>query len=176
MGYLDSFAANIFRERRDGQRVIAPFGIFGRVYEVPSEEVAVKITNAVRRMAALMLLCIVAVQTTFGWHWNLLAGPLLLMLFYTRMYVLTRGLPPAGVAVRDLVPVSRGEMMARSGRALGRRWLLALLALSVGFVAAGVVLWTKTHEPIALFAGAFFLACGSVFAYQLVRLDRRTQA
>ena len=85
------------------------------------------------------------------------------------MHALSRGLPRTELHARDLVPVSRAEMQARMGRSLGPRWLVAMLAGSVAFVAAGVWLWLRTQDASMLLPTGFFAMCGAVFAYQLAR-------
>jgi hypothetical protein len=172
MAYFDGFTANLFREGPDGQRVFAPFGSLDHVYLVPSDADAARITSTVQRMYRLMLGGILAVQVALGWRWNLTIGPLVLGGFYYGMHALSRDLPRTDLTVRDLVPIPRAEIQARMGRAIGRRWLVAMLTGSLVFVAAGVAMWLQSREASALLPAGFFAMCSAVFAYQLWSADR----
>ena len=172
MGYFDAFTVNLFRVDRDGRRVIAPFGALGRVYLVPSDDDAARIRAGVQRLYQILLGAIIASQLLGGWRWSLIAGLVALAGFYGGMHVLTRRLPMAGVAVKELTPVSRGEMQARYARALGRRWLIAGVGIAALFVGVGIWLGVRTGDARMWLTAGFFALCGAVSAYQLLRARR----
>ena len=166
MGYFDGFTANLFRFTKEGDRMIAPFGSLGNVYMVPRDSDAARIVRAVRRMYQLMLVVIVVPLVVFGWRWSLAFAALWLAAFYCVMHLATRKLPQAGLKVRDLSRVSRAEMVAKAGRAVGLGWLTACLVASVGFMATGIWLWSQDRSmPYVTVLFALFAAS---FAYQII--------
>jgi hypothetical protein len=169
MAYFDGFTANLFGRTADGRRVIAPFGPLGRVYAVPADADAARITRGVQGLYAALIAGVAATQLTAGWRGYAVTGPALLLGFYLGMHALTRRLPPAGVGARDLVAPGRAEQQARVARAFGRGWLYGLAAVSGTMAVAAAALWWPTREPALLPAAAFFAACGGVFARQAAR-------
>src|SRR4051794_30068525 len=148
MGYFDGYTANLFRLDGQQRRVIAPWGNRGPVYLVPTEVEAERIVGAVRRAYQVMLPLVIGSVIVLGWRWTVGLGLVWLVGFYVTLHRVTRGLPRSEERARDLPKVSRSEMQGRMAAALGRRWLVALLVVSLLFLLVGI--WSLVSAGAAL--------------------------
>jgi hypothetical protein len=170
MGYFDAYTATLFRADADGRRVMTPWGNRGPVYVVERDADATRISGAVRRMYQLMLPLVIGSTILLGWRWTIVVVVLWSTAFYGVLHAVTRRLPRAAIGARDLPKARHAELQQRVGRAMGRRWLVALLVGSLAFVAVCAWLLAMTGPSAAALLGlAYFGLCAGVFAYQLRR-------
>ena len=173
MGYFDGYTANLFRVDGRQRRAFAPWGNRGPVYLVPTDVEAERIVRTVRRAYQVLLAVVISSVILLGWRWTVGLGLLWLVGFYVMLYTVTRALPRSDERARDLPKLSRGDMQERMARALGRRWLFALLGISLTFLAVG--LWSLVVAGRALstyYTIGYSALCSALFVYQLRRARR----
>jgi uncharacterized membrane protein len=173
MGYFDGYTANLFRSDDQQRRVVVPWGSRGPVYLVPTDVDAARITRVVRVAYQVMIPLVVGSVIVLGWRWMIVLGLAWLVAFYGVIYAVTRDLPRANVRARDLPKVSRREMQGRMALAIGRRWLVVLLVVSLLSVAAATWALSVTGPALSLYyVIGYGLLCSGLFAYQ-IRLASR---
>ncbi len=171
MGIFDGQTAILFREDASGQRVYAPFGLWGGVYRVSNADV-LRIQRHVKIFWLAALVIVVGLHITLGWRYNLLALPILLCGYFGMAGWHVRHLPRLPLSVRELPSVSRAELERRYSHAIGAPLLAMLTVSSVAFVAIGIWLLTKGAGAQAWFVVIFFGLC----AISLFRQWRRARS
>lgn len=165
MGYFDGLVATAFEEDADGRILFLPWGRLGPGYELPADD-RTRVGRFIRRFFAVYLVALVAGLGTVGWP----AGPGLMLLALLAWFAAARGFTRNRPAVADPPSVDRCAQSHRRARATGKPTLWMLEAVSLGFVASGVVLLFRCAWAPGLLGVAFFGAAAYAFARDLRRL------
>lgn len=165
MGYWDTFTANLFQQDTQGRRTYSPLGKLGKSYLVP-DEAKNEIVRATQRRYKIMFGAIIGTQLLFGWRFNLLLAPGLLVWFFMASVQNASNLE---VISGDKIKAnSRLDSLRRNAEATGSRTLTLLLLMSLAFVAMGIFIVSAAGEPAGWYSIFFFGLCASVFAAQLL--------
>jgi hypothetical protein len=171
MGIFDGQTAILFREDASGQRVYAPFGTWGGVYQV-SNVAAERIRRHVKVFWFAALVIVVGLQITLGWRYNLLALPVVLAAYFGMAGLHVRQLPRLPLSAREFPAISRPELERRYSHAIGSPVLAILTAFSAALTAIGIWMVIKGAGVQAWFVLLFFGAC----AVSLFRQWRRARS
>ncbi|MDQ2891407.1 MAG: hypothetical protein M3R65_12785 [Gemmatimonadota bacterium] len=137
MGFLDA-CTNPVRTDATGRRVIVPWRGFGPVLLLRTDADAARAKRVYKRMFVGTILLISVGARWLGYGMI----PIALAFQLVCVYLVTRGLPSAGIRAVELPRLPRGEAVARSNEVIGKPLLWTMRAvwpLMSGFMIWGAI-------------------------------------
>ena len=173
MSFLSGLTIGLFRETRDGRRVVGfgPAGFPKMWYLV--DDVAIPVIERRFRQyyAAIYLVFFPALIVFSGPNWWVIAAMALLSPLAMWFWIV-RDLPRTAVTSEDLVPVDRTARELAQSQAMGEPtlWILMVAGLLMGVLALAVVIADGVWW--AWFGVAMFGVMSAMMARQIVMVRR----
>jgi hypothetical protein len=167
MGYFDTVVSGHFKAMPDGRKIFFPRGIYGRGYLVPSDDAYERLRGQIKTYTIVSIGLGFGAFSFLGIPAVLVVGVAAIVFYQVWLRFLLRGLTPTEERM------SLQESMAARARAQSPSQLRARVAISLAFVAGGILMLVISPDQwMTALGGIVFFAIVAIFYMRMLSLRR----
>jgi len=165
MGYFDGLVSGSFKQDASGRTLFFPYGVLGKGKLAPSEAAAQSLKTGLKIYYMITLPVIIVASILYGFLASMAAAAVMIVAYEIWIRGQTASWTRSGESL------TYAESTRNSAVALGKGTLIALLVVSLLFVATGIAMIFAVPDSrwIGVLSTVFFGACSVAFMYMLRR-------